>query len=48
MAASLACFSPHPGQNIEPLTGEDVQKLVEDIVATPRDLVDRVKRYIGQ
>jgi len=34
--------------NIEPLTGEDVQKLVEDIVATPRDLVDRVKRYIGQ
>jgi tripartite-type tricarboxylate transporter receptor subunit TctC len=33
--------------NIEPMTGEEVQKLVEDIVATPKELVDQAKRYIG-
>jgi tripartite-type tricarboxylate transporter receptor subunit TctC len=34
--------------NIEPLSGEDVQKTVEEIAATPKDLVEQAKRYIGQ
>ena len=33
--------------NVEPLSGEEVQKIVEDIVATPKDLVEQAKRYIG-
>jgi tripartite-type tricarboxylate transporter receptor subunit TctC len=34
--------------NIEPLSGEDVQKIVEGAAATPRDLVEQAKRYVGQ
>jgi tripartite-type tricarboxylate transporter receptor subunit TctC len=34
--------------NIEPLSGEEVQKMVEASVATPRELVAQAKRYIGQ
>jgi tripartite-type tricarboxylate transporter receptor subunit TctC len=33
--------------NIEPLTGEELQTIVAAAVATPRELVDQVKRYIG-
>jgi hypothetical protein len=31
----------------EPLSGEQVQKMVMASVATPKDLVDQAKRYIG-
>jgi len=34
--------------NIEPMSGEDVQRMVAGFVATPRELVDQAKRYIGQ
>ena len=34
--------------NIEPLSGEDVQRTVEAAVATPRELVAQAKRYAGQ
>jgi len=34
--------------NVEPLRGEDVQKIVEAAVATPRELVEQAKRYAGQ
>jgi tripartite-type tricarboxylate transporter receptor subunit TctC len=34
--------------NIEPMNGEDLQKMVASFVATPRELVDQAKRYIGQ
>jgi hypothetical protein len=34
--------------NIEPLSGEAVQKTVEAAVATPRELVEQAKRYAGQ
>ncbi len=34
--------------NVEPLRGEDVQKIVETAVATPRELVEQAKRYAGQ
>jgi hypothetical protein len=34
--------------NLEPLSGEDVQKIVEAAVAMPKDLVDHAKRYAGQ
>ena len=34
--------------NVEPLSGEEVQKLVAASVATPRQLVDQAKRYAGQ
>jgi tripartite-type tricarboxylate transporter receptor subunit TctC len=34
--------------NIEPMSGEDLQKMVASFVATPRELVDQTKRYIGQ
>jgi tripartite-type tricarboxylate transporter receptor subunit TctC len=34
--------------NIEPLSGDDVQKTVEAAVATPRELVEQAKRYAGQ
>jgi len=34
--------------NIEPLSGEEVQKIVAACVATPKELVDQAKRYIGQ
>ena len=34
--------------NVEPLTGEEVQKIVEELVSTPKDLVEQAKRYIGQ
>lgn len=33
---------------LEPLSGEEVQKMVEAVVATPKDLVDQAKRYAGQ
>jgi tripartite-type tricarboxylate transporter receptor subunit TctC len=34
--------------NVEPLSGEDVQRTVEAAVATPRELVEQAKRYAGQ
>ena len=34
--------------NVEPLSGEDVHKIVAASVATPKDLVAQAKRYIGQ
>jgi tripartite-type tricarboxylate transporter receptor subunit TctC len=34
--------------NIEPLRGEEVQKIVEAAVATPRELVEHARRYVGQ
>ena len=34
--------------NIEPLSGEDLQKVVADTVATPQELVEQAKRYVGQ
>ena len=34
--------------NVEPLGGEDVQKIVEAAVATPRELVEQARRYAGQ
>jgi tripartite-type tricarboxylate transporter receptor subunit TctC len=33
---------------IEPLSGEEVQQMVKTFVATPRELVDQAKRYLGQ
>ena len=33
---------------LEPLSGEEVQKIVAASVATPKELVDQAKRYIGQ
>lgn len=32
---------------VEPLSGEDVQKLVTSAVATPPELINRAKRYVG-
>ncbi len=32
---------------LEPLSGEEVQKMVAAYVATPKELVDQAKRYIG-
>jgi len=34
--------------NVEPLTGEDVQRIVESAAATPKELVEQAKRYAGQ
>ena len=34
--------------NVEPLPGEEVQKIVAADAATPRELVEQAKRYIGQ
>jgi len=34
--------------NIEPLSGEDVQKIVGAAVATPAQLVEQARRYAGQ
>jgi tripartite-type tricarboxylate transporter receptor subunit TctC len=34
--------------NLEPLSGEEVQKMVAASVATPKELVEQAKRYIGQ
>jgi len=33
---------------IEPLSGEEVQKIIAASVATPKELVEQAKRYIGQ
>jgi tripartite-type tricarboxylate transporter receptor subunit TctC len=33
---------------LEPLSGEEVQKMVAAYAATPKELVDQAKRYIGQ
>jgi hypothetical protein len=33
---------------IEPLSGEEVQKMVKTFVATPKELVDQARRYVGQ
>ena len=33
---------------IEPLSGEEVQNIVAASVATPKELVEQAKRYIGQ
>jgi hypothetical protein len=30
------------------MSGEDVQKMVASFVATPKELVDQAKRYVGQ
>ena len=35
------------GLGIEPLTGDELQSIVTAAVATPRELVEQVKRYIG-
>jgi tripartite-type tricarboxylate transporter receptor subunit TctC len=35
------------GLNIEPLSGSDLQRIVADIAATPQDLVEQAKRYVG-
>jgi len=34
--------------NIEPLPGDELQKIVEAAVATPRELVEQARRYAGQ
>jgi tripartite-type tricarboxylate transporter receptor subunit TctC len=34
--------------NIEPLSGEEVQQLVAAAVATPKELIDQARRYVGQ
>jgi tripartite-type tricarboxylate transporter receptor subunit TctC len=34
--------------NIEPLSGEEVQQTVAGFAATPKELVDQAKRYVGQ
>src|SRR5262249_29132972 len=34
--------------NIEPLAGEEVQRIVASAVATPKELVEQAKRYAGQ
>ena len=34
--------------NIEPLSGEDVQKIVEAAAATPEQLIEQARRYAGQ
>jgi tripartite-type tricarboxylate transporter receptor subunit TctC len=34
--------------NIEPLSGDEVQKIIAASMATPKELVDQAKRYIGQ
>ena len=34
--------------SVEPLSGEEVQRIVAASVATPKELIDRAKRYIGQ
>jgi hypothetical protein len=34
--------------NIEPLSGEEVQRIVTTAVATPRALVEQARRYAGQ
>jgi len=33
--------------SLEPLSGEELQKQIEEVVATPKDLVEQAKRYIG-
>ena len=33
---------------LEPLSGEEVQKMVQAFAATPKELVDQAKRYVGQ
>jgi tripartite-type tricarboxylate transporter receptor subunit TctC len=33
---------------IEPLSGEEVQQMVKSFVATPKELVDQARRYVGQ
>ena len=32
---------------IEPLSGEEVQRIVAASAATPKELVDQAKRYVG-
>jgi tripartite-type tricarboxylate transporter receptor subunit TctC len=34
--------------NIEPLGGEDLQKIVAGAAATPKELVEQARRYAGQ
>jgi tripartite-type tricarboxylate transporter receptor subunit TctC len=33
---------------IEPMSGEEVQQMVRTVAATPKELVDQAKRYLGQ
>jgi tripartite-type tricarboxylate transporter receptor subunit TctC len=33
---------------LEPLSGEEVQKMVASFAATPKELIDQAKRYVGQ
>ncbi len=35
------------GLSIDPLGGEELQSLVADTVATPADLIEQAKRYVG-
>ena len=32
---------------IEPLSGEEVQRIVAASAATPKELIDQAKRYVG-
>jgi tripartite-type tricarboxylate transporter receptor subunit TctC len=34
--------------SLEPMSGEEVQQLVKTVAATPKELVDQAKRYLGQ
>lgn len=34
--------------DVEPLSGEELQKIVVDTLATPRDLVEQAKHYVGE
>ena len=34
--------------NVEPLSGDELQKIVATAVATPRELIEQAKRYAGQ
>ncbi len=43
----LAEFAPM-GLDVEPLTGEALQKLVQDVAAIPSDLVARAKTVYGK
>jgi hypothetical protein len=33
---------------LEPLSGEEVQQMVKTVAATPKELVEQAKRYLGQ
>ena len=33
---------------LEPLSGEEVQEMIKALVATPKELVEQARRYVGQ